>query len=932
MFLLLSSINITLAQVTAQKDTVNTNEDQPTNIDVSANDSGNYGIPILVSNAKHGLATVNGNGTIDYISNQNYFGKDTFEYKICDNTQGALCDSAVVIINVITINDAPIANRDDINADEDRATQFDVSTNDDITDGPSKNYFTNANTKHGTIISNVNGIFSYIADQNYNGNDTFIYQLCDNALPNLCDTAVVIITVSPINDAPTAIGETVNVRTNNTINKNVSGNDYDVDGPQKIYQIFGGVNTPNGVVQITSNGIVTYTPNANFIGLDSVIYQLCDASTVSPTNICDTALLIFNVSPFSNIQSSEIVEKNRYVNLEYFLNSDTVIVLSNPKHGAIADYKLGMVKYTPTIDYTGNDSFLAEVKYETNLDTVLFYLTVVNSAFKRAPRANTDYIYQTSDIETFVIDVLANDYDLDDSLKNASIFNEPKFGTAVINADGTISYTRNNTFAITDTFKYQVCDLGSPNICGIGSVILFFDAYKINVVIFEDFNANGVKEASEKSLYRRNIEATNIKNASEKLNYTSGANGNILAYLRNKNAYNIKAITPSNSIATTKDTITVNENMADTTIYFGQRLNPTYIDLECKLFQTTASRPGFMAGYALHISNNSGVKVNNSQVVFEYPEHTTFVSATVMPDVHNSAERKLYYTIFELQSEEVKNINITIQIAQPPTVNNGDLLCANLEIKNNLIVENDYTNNTSEVCVITTGSYDPNEKQVLPKGESSNGNILKNTDLTYTIFFQNKGTDTAFNIRVADTLSSFLDANTIEVLATSHPMALVQNDGILSFNFNNILLPDDKTNEPGSHGYVIYKISPKLDLPIGVKIENTAHIYFDFNTAIVTNTTKNTIVNKLLSVRNQKIALKSIAVPNPFTDVTNIYFENAEQKPTEIKVYNALGEKIITQKTNVNYFTITMESMPSGLYYYQIANKNALSNGKILKQ
>ena len=54
---------------------------------------------------------------------------------------------------------------------------------------------------------------------------------------------------------------------------------------------------------------------------------------------------------------------------------------------------------------------------------------------------------------------------------------------------------------------------------------------------------------------------------------------------------------------------------------------------------------------------------------------------------------------------------------------------------------------------------------------------------------------------------------------------------------------DSLTNEPESHGFVTYEVEANENF--GGLIENTAHIIFDSNPAIVTNTTKNTLVDSI---------------------------------------------------------------------------------------
>lgn len=48
---------------------------------------------------------------------------------------------------------------------------------------------------HGSLILYPNGTFTYQPDIDFLGNDSFIYRICDNGTPSLCDTAIVKITV-----------------------------------------------------------------------------------------------------------------------------------------------------------------------------------------------------------------------------------------------------------------------------------------------------------------------------------------------------------------------------------------------------------------------------------------------------------------------------------------------------------------------------------------------------------------------------------------------------------------------------------------------------------------------------------------------------------------------------------------------------------------
>ncbi|MGV3630344.1 MAG: DUF7619 domain-containing protein [Bacteroidota bacterium] len=139
-------------------------------------------------------------------------------------------------------------------------------------------------------------------------------------------------------------------------------------------------------------------------------------------------------------------------------------------------------------------------------------------------------------------------------------------------------------------------------------------------------------------------------------------------------------------------------------------------------------------------------------------------------------------------------------------------------------------------------AYDPNDKQVEPKGFGEEGYIAPDGYFTYTIRFQNTGTDTAFHVRIVDDLSSVLDVPTLEVLASSHPYRmLVMEPQKLVFHFDSILLPDSTTNFIGSQGYVRFRIKHVAGLGIGSEISNQAGIYFDMNPAVITNMVTNTL-------------------------------------------------------------------------------------------
>jgi uncharacterized repeat protein (TIGR01451 family) len=143
---------------------------------------------------------------------------------------------------------------------------------------------------------------------------------------------------------------------------------------------------------------------------------------------------------------------------------------------------------------------------------------------------------------------------------------------------------------------------------------------------------------------------------------------------------------------------------------------------------------------------------------------------------------------------------------------------------------------------VVTCSCDPNDKNVFPAGNTAQHYTPPNSLLSYTINFQNTGNDTAFNVIIVDSLDVNLDWNTFEVLSSTHPVNTTMDaNGVITFTFENIQLPDSNVDEPGSHGAVVYQIQTDTLLPDPTEITNTSYIYFDWNTPVITNTTLNTI-------------------------------------------------------------------------------------------
>jgi VCBS repeat-containing protein len=180
---------------------------------VLANDSDADGDPLTAvenSPTSNGTLILNADGSFSYDPDPNYCGPDSFTYVANDG----LADSniATVSIDVICVNDAPIAVDNNYTHDEDTQLTGNVITDDtgegvdsDV-DGDGLSIFSHTDVAHGTLVVNPNGSFTYDPNPNYCGPDGFTYDITDDPPatppPLVSNMATVSITVTCVNDPP----------------------------------------------------------------------------------------------------------------------------------------------------------------------------------------------------------------------------------------------------------------------------------------------------------------------------------------------------------------------------------------------------------------------------------------------------------------------------------------------------------------------------------------------------------------------------------------------------------------------------------------------------------------------------------------------------------------------------------------------------------
>ncbi|MFA6187799.1 MAG: cadherin-like domain-containing protein [Sulfuricurvum sp.] len=185
----------------AVNDILTTQEDTALSISADtllANDVDLDGDTIIITGvqgAVNGIVTLE-DGNIVFTPSPDYNGPASFDYTISDGHGGT--DTATVYLNVLPVNDAPIAQWGDIETNEDTPITF-IPGGSDV-EGDEIAYSVTSDPEHGDLQENDDGTYTYLPNENYSGSDSFEYTVSD--AQGGSNTYQVNITVNPISDAP----------------------------------------------------------------------------------------------------------------------------------------------------------------------------------------------------------------------------------------------------------------------------------------------------------------------------------------------------------------------------------------------------------------------------------------------------------------------------------------------------------------------------------------------------------------------------------------------------------------------------------------------------------------------------------------------------------------------------------------------------------
>jgi gliding motility-associated-like protein len=312
--------------------------------------------------------TLNPDGTIT-IAPGTIAGIYTLTYQICVLVNPSFCDQAIVTVTVSSaVIDAVVDTYGPINGYTGGATTSVLSN--DLLNGSTVNAsevtLTSVSVPFGLTL-NADGTIS-VASGTPAGTYTVTYQICENLNPGNCDQATAIIEV--VNNAPEANQDSVAINEDSIANIDIVSNDIDIDGNIDPTSITIVDQPNNGIISIDPlTGVITYTPNSNWNGSDTLIYQICDLGTPA---LCDTASVFITVNPINDgptvSQDQASTDEDVSVLIDVTINDTdidgsidptTVNVVEGPINGSVViDPLTGVITYTPNAGYTGIDTFV----------------------------------------------------------------------------------------------------------------------------------------------------------------------------------------------------------------------------------------------------------------------------------------------------------------------------------------------------------------------------------------------------------------------------------------------------------------------------------------------------------------------------------------------------------------------------------------------
>ncbi|HHX8307224.1 TPA: tandem-95 repeat protein [Vibrio diabolicus] len=413
----------------------------------------------------NGAVSVNPDGTVTYIPDDNYVGKDTFTYVVIS---GGVSESTTVEVNVTPVNDAPVAKDDTATTQEDTAVTIDVLPNDTDVDGDVLSIDSASVPKEQGTVEVVNGKLVFTPAENFNGDAEITYIVTDG---QLTDEAKVVVTVNPVNDAPTIKVDAVESITEDAVSTDTvvaTLTVRDTDTPEDELTVLL-ENNSNGYFVLVGNEVKLTQAGVDAVNNDELdLKDLTISASVSdgvnPTASDSDSLVVNRVNDaptVDNVITDQVLSEDfdaYTIDLnEVFKDSDSSLEFSVSGNNNIQiSIVNGVATITPTADWNGKETITFTAK-DPSGESVSQTLNFTVAPVADIEADSADVVEDTP----IIINVLGNDtFEGTDKVVSLDADNGPKNGTVIVNNNGTVTYTPDDNYVGKDTFTYVVTSGG----------------------------------------------------------------------------------------------------------------------------------------------------------------------------------------------------------------------------------------------------------------------------------------------------------------------------------------------------------------------------------------------------------------------------------------------------------------------------------------
>ncbi|HCG7375066.1 TPA: tandem-95 repeat protein, partial [Vibrio parahaemolyticus] len=512
-----------------------TTEELLSNVDDEDKDT--LSVENLIIDKGNGTLVDNGDGTWTFTPQIDDDTEVSFTFDIIDDEDLVVSGSAN--LDILPINDAPNAENDVITTEEDTAVTIDVLVNDSDVEGDVLSIQSASVPSEQGSVDIVNGKLVFTPAENFNGDATITYIVTDG---DLTDEAKVTVTVTPVNDSPVAVDDTVSTQEDTVVPIDVLPNDSDVDGDKLSIQS-ASVPEAQGKVEIV-DGKLVFTPAENFNGDAEITYTVTDGEltdeakvtvTVNPVNdvptikvdavesITEDAVSTDTVVATLTVRDTDTPEDQLTVSLEnnsngYFVLVGDEVKLTQAGVDAVNNDELNLKDLTISasvsdgVNPTANDS-----------DSLI--VNRVNDA----PVAKDD-IATTQEDTAVTIDVLPNDSDVDGdklSIQSASV---PEAQGKVEIVDGKLVFTPAENFHGDAEITYTLTDGALTDQATVNVTV---NAVNDTPVVESNLADQTLAEDFTPYTIDLNTAFSDVDNVDGELTFSVSGNSNVLVSIEN---------------------------------------------------------------------------------------------------------------------------------------------------------------------------------------------------------------------------------------------------------------------------------------------------------------------------------------------------------------------------------------------------------------